>query len=123
MASSEELKEERMEIADMTMNLNNSLSKRNINILLVKWEYLDSSMGIAHKQEEYNEQLKDCEICLVLFWNRFGSYTKIELDTAYNELKKGNNPQKLYIYFKESESISPELREFRDGFPKNYGHF
>ena len=51
----------------------------DLNIQLVKWEFLDSSMGPKHKQEDYNEELHDCGICLVLFWTRFGDYTAEEL--------------------------------------------
>ncbi|MCR4566169.1 MAG: hypothetical protein K5651_08810 [Bacteroidales bacterium] len=45
LASSEELKEERKEVADIVTNLNHILSSRDIFVDLVKWEYLDASMG------------------------------------------------------------------------------
>ena len=123
-ASSDELTEERRALADMVGQLNYSLNKIGLNILLVKWEYLDASMGPLHKQEEYNRELKECEICMVLYWTKFGMYTKAELDTAYNELIAGRNPHKLYVYFKDSEQpLTPELKEFQDSFPSLYGHF
>ena len=50
-------------------------------------------------------------------------YTKVELDTAYERLKAGENPRKLYVYFKDASELSDELREFRDEFPVKYGHF
>ena len=126
LASSEELKQERLELADFVEHLNHTLDKLDINVQLVKWEYLDSSMGAKHKQEEYNNMLRECEMCMVLYWTKFGIYTKSELDTAYNELKSGNNPKKLYVYFKETdgdEKITEELKAFRDSFPTEYGHF
>ena len=123
LASSEELKQERLEIADLVENLNMRLEPLELRIQLVKWEYLDSSMGSVHKQEEYNEALKECELCIVMYWRRFGDYTTIELDTAYQGLCAGNNPRKLYVYFKDMPELSPEIMAFRDGFPKKYGHF
>lgn len=123
LASSEELKQDRLEIADLVENLNIKLNKIDFNIQLVKWEYLDSSMGIKHKQEEYNDKLKTCELCIVLYWTKFGMYTKQELDTAYNRLCAGDNPKKLYVYFKDSAELTDELRVFRDSFPQQYGHF
>lgn len=123
LASSEELKQERLELADLVEHLNHILMKHDIQVHLVKWEYLDSSMGIAHKQEEYNKALRECDICIVIYWNVFGQYTKQELDTAYNELIAGRNPHKIYVYFKDSSNASQELLEFRDSFPKQYGHF
>ncbi len=123
LASSEELKQERLELADLVEHLNNTLERRDITIRLVKWEYLDASMGPQHKQEEYNDKLRECEMCMVLYWTKFGMYTKTELDTAYKALCEGRNPHKLYIYFKEGADITPELKSFRDEFPKQYGHF
>ena len=96
---------------------------QDIIISLVKWEYVDASMGPEHKQEEYNEQLRDCDLCIVLYWTSFGKWTKMELDTAYEEKCAGRNPKRLYVYFKDSEEVSEELQKFRDGFPENYGHF
>lgn len=121
-ASSEELKPERLELIHMIQQLNRILKPKDVEIEPVKWEYLDASMGPLHKQEEYNRELKKCEICLVLFWTRFGDYTKSELDTAYSELCAGRNPKKLYVYFKNAEEISPELKAFKENFATTYGH-
>ena len=79
LASSEELKPERLELADLVENINNVLEKQDITVRLVKWEYLDSSMGPQHKQEDYNDKLRECDICLVLYWTKFGMYTKIRI--------------------------------------------
>ena len=122
-ASSEELRLERLEFTDMIQQLNRILKPRGVEIDPVKWEYLDASMGPLHKQEEYNRELKRCEICLVLYWTRFGDYTKSELDTAYSELCAGRNPQKLYVYFKDANDITPELKTFKESFSTKYGHF
>lgn len=122
-ASSEELKLERLEFTDMIQQLNRILKPRGLEIEPVKWEYLDASMGPLHKQEEYNNELKTCEMCLVLYWTQFGDYTKSELETAYSELCAGRNPQKLYVYFKDAEYITPELKAFKDSFDTSYGHF
>lgn len=122
-ASSEELRLERLEFTDMIQQLNRILKPRGVEIDPVKWEYLDASMGPLHKQEEYNRELKSCEICLVLYWTRFGDYTRSELDTAYSELCAGRNPQKLYVYFKDTEDITPELKNFKESFSSKYGHF
>lgn len=122
-ASSEELKPERLELIHMIQQLNRILKPKDIEIEPVKWEYLDASMGPLHKQEEYNQELKKCEICLVLFWTRFGDYTKSELDTAYSELLSGHNLKKLYVYFKDAEEISPDLKAFKESFVATYGCF
>ena len=122
-ASSEELRLERLEFVDMIQYLNRIIKPHDLEIDPIKWEYLDASMGPIHKQEEYQKELKTCEMCLVLYWTQFGDYTKSELDVAYTELCAGRNPKKLYVYFKDSEEITPELKTFKDSFPTNYGHF
>ncbi len=123
LASSKELEKERLVFADLVGHLNKALESRDITISLVKWEYVDASMGTEHKQEEYNKQLRDCDLCIVLYWTTFGKWTKIELDTAYKEKCEGRNPKKLYVYFKDGKQVSEDLQKFRDSFPENYGHF
>lgn len=123
LASSEELEMERLQFDSLFNHLNRIFRPRGIYLELSKWEYLDSSMGPKHKQEEYNEELKTCEMCMVLYWTKFGEYTHQELMTAYNELKEGRNPRKLYIFFKETGEITPELQSFKESFATEFGHF
>lgn len=124
LASSNELQTEREMMAALANSLNTVLEKQGVNVIVVQWENLDASMGVNHKQEDYNEKLRECDICMVLYWTKFGMYTKIELETAFNELKAGHNPKKVYVYFKEDDSkVSDELKDFRDSFPTQYGHF
>ena len=122
-ASSEEMREERLEIADFFCHLNRVFKPRGIVFELSKWEYLDESMGPARKQQEYNDEIKTCDMCLVLYWTRLGSYTGEELQTAYSELKAGRKPYKLYVYFKELGECSPEIQAFKSTFEEHYGHF
>ena len=122
-ASSEELHLERLEFTDMIQQLNKALRPRGIEIEPVKWEYLDSSMSTDRKQTEYNNALKECELCLVMYWNRLGEYTIEELTTAWECHKAGNNPKKLYVYFKEPSEGSQELLDFKASFTTRYGHF
>lgn len=122
-ASSEELKEERRMLAELANSLNTKLEKLGIHVIMEEWENLDASMGFKHKQEEYNDKLRECDMCLVLYWTKFGMYTEMELETAVQQMNAGKNPHKIYVYFKNSDSITPELKEFRDSFPTKYGHF
>ena len=124
-ASSDELTPERKEFDTLFAHLNTIFEARGISLKTEKWEFLDSSAGPLHKQEEYNRVLKTCDICVVVFWQKFGDYTKAELDVAYNELCAGRKPTKLYIYFKEPGDVSAEMQTFKESFDKeySYGHF
>lgn len=123
LASSLELRAERELMASLANSLNTVLESQGYQVIIVEWENLDASMTSQHKQEDYNDKLRECDMCIALYWTKFGMYTKIELDTAYERLKAGENPKKLYVYFKDADELSVELREFRDTFHINYGHF
>lgn len=121
LASSEELKRERLEIADLIGHMNLALENEDIRIYLVKWEYLDASMSEIHKQEEYNKTLEKCDLCFVLFATRFGKYTESELKTAYDKLcQDGKDHGKLTVFFKDTGSETNELKEFKHTFNETY---
>ena len=126
-ASSNELEKERVLMASLANELSTRLEKVGIQVIAVEWESLDASMNEEHKQEEYNEKLRECDMCMVLYWTKFGMYTEKELNTAYHEKIAGKNPQKVWVYFKEVDDPSKlpteELKNFRDSFPTKYGHF
>ena len=126
LASSEELKDERLEMTDLVSRLNQTFQGRGIQLELKRWEYLDSSMGDQRKQDEYNNVLRECDICLVLFWRKFGSYTGEELDVAYQCYKNKHKPEKIYVFFKnpDDDDVTTELKEFTKSYEKRYGgHF
>jgi len=117
LASSEELKPERLAIAELVTKLNYIWAQYDIFIRLVKWEYLDSSMAAKHKQEEYNDYLRECDMCVVLYWTKFGKYTEIELDTAYQLLNSDSNLKVMRVLFKEdSTDIADALRLFKEKY-------
>ncbi len=126
LASSEELKDERLEMTDLVSRLNQTFKGRGIQLELKRWEYLDSSMGDERKQDEYNKVLRECDICLVLFWRKFGSYTGEELDVAYQCHKNKVKPEKIYVFFKnpDADDVTSELKEFIKSYENRYGgHF
>ena len=108
LASSEELKPERLVIAELITKLNYLWAEYDISIRLVKWEYLDSSMGAQHKQEDYNDYLRQCDMCVVLYWTKFGMYTEIELETAYKIFTSGGNLKQMAVMFKDGGDMTPQ---------------
>ena len=122
-ASSKELSKERKELAALANSLNTALMTLGINVIMVEWENLDSSKGKEAKQDEYNKELCTCDLCIVLYATKFGEFTKIEFDIACKELDAQRNLKKLYVYFKDVPTISPDLQKFRDGYREEYGHY
>ena len=120
-ASSSELKRERMELVDLIQDLSSEYKKQDIKLKPVLWEYMDSSMRAERKEDEYLVRLRESEICIVLFWQILGEYTEEELDVAVAEKQAGRMPQTVHVLFKEpADNITPELVPFKAHFADRY---
>lgn len=120
-ASSAELKRERMELVDLTHDMNDDLEGLNIKLKPVLWEYMDSSMRAERKEDEYLAKLRECEVCIVLFWKIRGEYSVEELDVATEEMRAGRCPKEVHVFFKEpAENASEELILFKKDFNNKY---
>ena len=116
LASSNELNHEREYLAGVVFYLGRLLHDMGAEqrVELVKWEYLDSSMGVEHKQDEYNRELATCDAAVVLFWRKFGEYTESEFRTALTGIRSGEFQRRLVVLFKDTgEEMAPELGAFR----------
>ena len=124
-ASSNELEHERVFLTgDVSWSLNGLLCDLGSDerVEPEKWEYLDSSMGVEHKQEEYNRALSTCDGVVVLFWRKFGEYTESEFLTALRSARSGGPVRRLAVLFKETgEAPSPELVAFKRKCPTLFG--
>ena len=120
-ASSAELKKERMELVDLMQDMNDDLERQNFKLKPVLWEYMDSSMRAERKEDEYLAKLRECEVCIVLFWQILGEYTVEELDVAVKEMRSGRFPTEVHAFFKEpAQSASNELISFKENFYNKY---
>ena len=122
-ASSAELKRERRVCVDLFLDMNQGQENkaRGVKYEPVLWEYMDSSMTAKRKEDEYLDELRKCEICIVLFWKTLGEYTVEELDVAVAEMQSGRKPNQVHVFFQESgEPLSKELTSFKETFPERY---
>ena len=120
LASSAEVKHERVLFADVLWNFDEA--RDDIKFNLVKWEYLDASMGPKHKQDEYNDELKTCDIVFVVFWRRFGEYTDEELQMALNGHKINGFPRLIVVMFKsDGQPINEDLLFFKESLKPEPG--
>lgn len=118
-AASEEMHKEKLEFTNLIEHLNEVLEPRGFELKRIKWN--PETDGTI---EEYKSKLKECEMCLTLYWRDLSGNSGQELDTAYQELKDGNNPRNLYVFFKEpTEDLTDALRDFKANFVTKYGHF
>ena len=120
-ASSAELKHERGVLVDLLQDVNDELEEQGIKFRAELWEFMDSSMRAGRKEDEYLERLRQCEICLVLFWRTLGEYTKEELDVAVEGMATGRFPKKVYVFYKmPDDGMSQELLIFKQEFSMCY---
>ena len=117
LSANKSLQQERMELADLVENLNHSLESRNANILMLVWD------GSVPDQNSFKEKITETDLFLTLYYDTFDESTQSELETAYQSLCEGKTPKKIYVYFKEGETVPEQLKTFRDSFPTKYGHF
>ena len=124
-ALSNELELERLEIADMIVHLNRILKHRGMEIELEPNDVvrLEKISDESKTNNSHSMILQSCEMCMVLYWNNFEDNVKEDLDSAYAKLCSGNNPKKVYVYFKDADDITPELKSFKESFATSYGHF
>lgn len=128
LASSAELKEDRKEFRQFISVENDRLHKKGIYLQIIQWEYFLDEISDSRLQDEYNNELKKCDIALCLFFTKVGKFTEEEFDTAYKTFKSNGSP-KIWTYFKDSSistgSIDPSINTlftFKDKL-KNLGHF
>lgn len=117
-AASEEMHDEKIQFQSLINQLNEAFEPRGIKLERIKWDPANDG-----PIDDFKSKLKDCEMCLELYWRDLVGNSRQELDTAYQELKDGNNPRKLYVFFKEpEENITDALKGFKANFVNNYGH-
>lgn len=88
-SSLEDLAGDREALGNYIRTLNDIYTKREIYFHLYECEYENTAMAIEErKQDEYNKQICDSQLFVVLFYNKAGDYTIEEFETAYKSFKK-----------------------------------
>ena len=125
LASSEELKYDRLAFSDLIRKLDNIYEKRGIRIKLFQWEDFDAAYNDKRKQDEYNEYVKQSDLFLALFRTKAGQFTVEEFELARNEHREKGSP-KPHVYCRDLEQGETEdktLTEFKQRLFNEMGHF
>ncbi|MEE0976962.1 MAG: tetratricopeptide repeat protein, partial [Bacteroidales bacterium] len=125
LASSEELKYDRLAFSDLIRKLDNIYEKRGIRIKLFQWEDFDAAYNDKRKQDEYNEYIKQSDIFLALFRTKAGKFTVEEFELARDEHREKGLP-KPHVYCRDLEQGETEdatLTEFKQRLFDEMGHF
>lgn len=122
-ASSNEMKEDREALIALISSLNNFYLDKGIFIKPYIWEDEDSKVN-GRKQDEYNQNIKDSDIFICLFWTKAGEYTVEEFKVATNQYSATKKPV-IYVYMKDNSTVTEKLSltEFKEKLEKEMGHF
>jgi hypothetical protein len=108
LASSEELREDRIAFELMIGQLNQDWVPRGTFFHLVVWENFIDAMSKDGLQQEYNKAIQDCDIFVMLFFTKVGRYTAEEFDHAFGAFTAGNKPL-IYTYFKDDLILTGDI--------------
>ena len=102
LASSSELREDRDAFDLYFRQQNDSLRKHGVYLKIIRWENFLDAMSETRLQDEYNREVRDCDVFVSLFFTKTGEFTKEEFDTAYRQFKEAGTPL-IYTFFKNAD--------------------
>ncbi len=129
LASSSELRDDRDDFDLYFRQQNDRLRKEGLYLQIVRWENFLDVMSETRLQNEYNREIRACDIFVSLFMTKTGKYTEEEFDVAHQIFKETEKPL-IYTFFKKaSVSTSSSHRDdlmslwaFQEKL-KGLGHF
>lgn len=122
-----DLKDDRESIGNFINTLNNIYNDQNLYIYLHKCEdeSEDHSMKKGGTQKSLDDEIRESDMCFVLFWHKAGGVTKHELQVALEGLNLNKNP-KIEVYFKsldEGESLTDDVRCVMEEIDQKFLHY
>lgn len=116
-----ELRMDRLALSEHTGEMNDVLIDQGERIQLFMCEHYDTAIALQGKQNEYNQFIqKPCDLFINLYHTKAGEYTIEEFDVALATQQRFGKPD-MYVFWKESENISPPLRDFLERARKTPG--
>lgn len=102
LASSFELLDDRKEFEIFINRKNNEWVSKGVHLKLIVWEDFLDALSQTRLQDEYNKEIRDCDVFVMLFCTKVGPYTEEEFETAFGQFKATNKPF-IYTYFKDAQ--------------------
>ncbi len=99
LASSSELKEDREQFEIFIYRECQKRIDDGVFLDLYKWENFLDAMSPTGLQSEYNKAIQDCDIFVLLAWNKVGKYTAEEFEKAFGSFTENQKPF-IFTYFK-----------------------
>ena len=107
LASSSELKADRLAFETFISRENKRLTDKNVFLHLEIWEDAGDAMSRTRSQDEYSRLLIECDLFVMLYWTKVGKYSNEEYDLARAQFLSTHKPKKIYTYRKTIPPIVP----------------
>lgn len=120
-----EFANERMAIENFIRNISDKFEENyDVKIQPLLCENFDDAYSKIRKQEEYNEKIRNSDLCFFIFFTKAGEYTREEFEVARKKFEETGKP-KIYTYFKviKDEMAEQSLYDFMDELDKTLGHY
>lgn len=92
-----EFANERMAIENFIRNVSDSFEENyNVKIQPLLCENFDDAYSKTRKQEEYNEKIRDSELCFFIFFTKAGEYTREEFEVARKNSRRRASPEYIH---------------------------
>lgn len=104
LASSSELAEERDAFDLYLRQQNDLLMERGLYLEVVRWEKFLDFVSETSKQDDYNQEVRQCDLFVCLFRTKVGKFTKEEFHVAHSNFQEIGKPL-IYTFFK-NQSIN-----------------
>ncbi|OKH14579.1 hypothetical protein [[Limnothrix rosea] IAM M-220] len=99
LASSSELKSDREQFEIFMYRECKKRFDDGVFLHLDIWEDFLDAMSATGLQSEYNKAIQDCDIFVLLAWNKVGKYTAEEFEKAFGSFEENQKPF-IFTYFK-----------------------
>lgn len=96
-------------------------------IIPLRCENVDTCMTINGKQEEFNQLIRESEMCFFIFFTKVGDITRQEFDVAFKRFN--DNPEhkpQIYVYFKnvpDDVHVDDSVMDFMQAIGATYHHY
>lgn len=120
-----EFANERMAIENFIRNISDRFEENyDVKIQPLLCENFDDAYSKIRKQEEYNEKIRNSDLCFFIFFTKVGEYTREEFEIARKKFEETGKP-KIYTYFKviKDEQAEQSLYDFMNELDKIFGHY
>lgn len=102
LASSCELKEDRVQFEIFINRKNKDWVEKGVFLELIIWEDFLDALSKTRLQDKYNKAVRECDLFVMLFFTKVGQYTEEEFETAFGHYQAAHKPF-IFTYFKDAE--------------------